>query len=305
MRKFKYISNITEDELDDNCVISCINENGMPCILIKNAIEKTVSNYYSTDNLDVKFNSVLELHNNDFYFHIITSKRNDDISKQQFEVVFDYVFNKLDGPVDEDGLNRLFGSIEEFFRITPEPESRLVQIGLFGELLTIKNLFNHGYKEIVNKYHKDFFMKHDVEISKDIRIEIKATTSNIRVHNFKHDQIRRKDVDVYVASLLLEESQEGLSLYQLFNQIIDINSDPDNIFSLIKLMKKYGITEERQGLSFSEELALMNMQFFNAKDLPQIEIDNIEGVSNISYSVDCTFGTTIPIDKLVALFCDL
>lgn len=302
MRKFKYISNITEDELDDNCVISCINENGMPCILIKNAIQKTVSNYYSTDNLDVKFNSVLELHDVDYYFHVITSKRDDDISKQQFEIVFDYVFNKLDNPVDEDGLNRLFGSIEEFFRITPEPENRLVQIGLFGELLTVKNIYNHGYENIVNKYHKDFFMKHDVEINNETRIEIKATTSTVRIHNFKHDQIRRKDVDVYVASLLLEESQEGLSLYELFNQVISINSDPENIFSLIKLMKKYGISEEKQGVCFSEELALMNMQFYNAKDLPQINIDAIEGVSNISYSVDCSFTPSIPIDDLIKLF---
>lgn len=302
MRKFKYISSITENELADNCVISCINENGMPCILIKNALQKTVTNYYSTDNLEVKFNAVLELHKNDFYFHIITSKRNDAISLNQFEIVFDYVFNKLDKPVDEDGLNQLFGSIEEYFRITPERESRLVQIGLFGELLTVKYLFEQGYKEIINKYHKDFFMKHDVEISKDIRIEIKATTSQVRIHNFRHDQIRRKDVDVYVASLLLEEAEEGLTLYKLFNQIIDMNSDPDNIFALIKLMKKYDITEEKQGLSFSEELALSKIHFYDAKELPQIEMDDINGVSNISYNVDCSFTSVIPVKNLINLF---
>jgi len=155
MRKFKYISNIEEDELKENFVISCVNENLMPCILIKNAELKTIVTQFSTDNLEVKLNSVLVLHDNEYYFHIITSKRNDDFANKQFEIVFDYIFNKLDHPVDEDGLNQLFGSIEEFFRITPISENRTIQIGLFGELLTVKKLYDAGYREIIEKYHKE------------------------------------------------------------------------------------------------------------------------------------------------------
>lgn len=302
MRKFKYISNIEEDELKENFVISCVNENLMPCILIKNAELKTIVTQFSTDNLEVKLNSVLVLHDNEYYFHIITSKRNDDFANKQFEIVFDYIFNKLDHPVDEDGLNQLFGSIEEFFRITPISENRTIQIGLFGELLTVKKLYDAGYREIIEKYHKDFFMKHDVEINAAIRLEIKTTTSSLRVHNFRHDQIRRHDTYVYVSSVLLEESQEGLSLYDLCNQIINITNQPDIIFSIYKTMKWLGINEENQGLRFSEKLALNNITFFDARKLPQINIDTIQGVSDIAYKVDCSFTESVTLEEIIQIF---
>ena len=301
MRKFKYISNITEDELNDNYVISCINENNMPCILVKNSLVKTVTNFYSTDNLEVKFNSVLESNGNSYYFHIITSKRNDLLSNKQFETVFDYIFNKIETPVDEDELNSLFGSIEEYFRITPDPNNKKTQIGLFGELLTVKYLYQNGYQNVVNKYHKNFFLKHDIEINNELRIEIKATTSSNRIHTFKHDQIRRKDVDVIVSSLLLEEAQEGLSLFNLFEQIININTDYENIFSLYKLMKSCGLDEDHQGVVIAEDQAILNLKFFNAADLPQLDIDSVDGVSKITYDVDCTFAAPIPINNVIDL----
>ena len=106
----------------------------------------------------------------------------------------------------------LITSLEDFFKVTPEKNKRDIQIGVFGELLTIKYLYDIGYQAIVDKYHTNFYSKHDVEISSKLRFEVKATTSEKRIHHFKHNQIMRKDVSVVVSSVLLEESKEGLSL---------------------------------------------------------------------------------------------
>ena len=61
MKQFKYISNISEDELNTNIVHACINEDGYRCILIKNAVKKSVVSKYDTDNLGIRLNTVLML----------------------------------------------------------------------------------------------------------------------------------------------------------------------------------------------------------------------------------------------------
>ena len=76
MTQFKYISFITNQELEDDYVIPCCDENNDSCILIKNSVKKTVQSSYSTDNLDVKLNRVLTRGETDYYFHIIRAKKN-------------------------------------------------------------------------------------------------------------------------------------------------------------------------------------------------------------------------------------
>lgn len=301
MRKFAYITSISEEELSNNCVLSCINENNLPCILIKNSLEKTTTTSFSTDNLDVKFNSVLQFQDEDFYFHIITSKINDEYSINQFETIFDYVFDKITNPIDENDLYALIDSLQEYFRISPDLDSKKLQIGVFGELLAIKELYDNGYHEITNKYHKNFYLKHDIEISRDTRVEIKTTNGTNRIHRFGHDQIYREDIDVYVVSLLLEPSQEGVSLYDMFMIVMALYDNPDSKFALQKLMKKCGVSDDNQGLCFSLDKAISDMKFFDAKDLPKINVSAPDGVTNIEYDVDCSLANNIGIEMFISI----
>jgi hypothetical protein len=289
MTQFKYISSITSQELEDDFVIPCCDENNDSCILIKNSLKKTVQSSYSTDNLDVKLNRVLTRESTDYYFHIIRAKKSDGYSKQQFETIFQYVFKKIDKPIDDVELATLITSLEDYFKITPEKNKRDIQVGVFGELLTIKYLYDIGYQQIINKYHTNFYSKHDVEISQKLRLEIKTTTSEKRIHHFKHNQIMRRDVTVLVSSVLLEESKEGLSLREMFEMVIPLFSDPDSLFALKKLMIKCGLeNEEYNGLSFSYEKAMDDIKFYDADSLPKIPQDSFDGVYDIEYDVDCS-----------------
>ena len=58
MKQYKYIGNITREEFINNTVIVCINEEGRPCILVKNAISKTITRSFDTDNLGIKLKSI-------------------------------------------------------------------------------------------------------------------------------------------------------------------------------------------------------------------------------------------------------
>jgi len=302
MKQFKYISQITKEELNNNIVIPCTNENGYPCILIKNSIEKKISSNYNTDNLEIKLNAVLVHDNENHYFHIITSKKNDYFAKVQFNVIFEYVFMKIESKISDNSLSNLISSIYEYFKISPDADFRNMQIGVFGELLCIKKLYESGYEEIVNKYHRDFYSKHDIEINDKVRLEIKTTSSEKRIHRFKHNQIYRDDVKVFVASSILEPSQEGCSLYDLFVEIKSLYSDPDAKFALEKLMKKCGISLENKGLTFALSKAYGDLYFFDSDSLPKINIKEPNGVTNISYDVDCSFGESLDVFEMIKLF---
>ncbi len=300
MKSFKYISSIPVEEIRSKVVIPCINEDGFRAILVKNSLQKTVVSEYATDNLSVKIDTVLHVVDEQFYFHIISANKNDPQSNIQFDIVYEYVFKKIDTPISGTELSALIISLEEYFHTTPDADLFNLQAGVFGELLTIQYLHDSNYPEIIEKYHNNFFSKHDVEINSFCRIEIKTTTSERRIHNFKHNQIYRTDTNVFVASVMLEESKEGLSLYELFQQILALYSSPDSIFALRKLMKRCNVDEEHIGPSFSLEKALDDLKIYDANQLPRLELDPPKGVSAISYDVDCSMADDIEISEFIS-----
>ena len=299
MKEFKYISTISKDDIDSNVVIPCIDEQGYHAILIKNSILKEVSTKYSTDNLNVQIDTVLHFENNGYYFHIITATKNDMYSISQFEVIYEYIFKKISEPISGNELNILITSIEDYFRTTPEKDLFSLQVGVFGELFTIKYLYESGYKRIIEKYHDNFYSKHDVEIDEENRIEIKSTSSEKRIHTFKHNQIFRDDINVYVSSVMLEQSKEGLSLYDLFQEVIEMYDNPDSILGLKKLMKRCGVGEENVGLKFAEAKAYNDIKIYDAKGLPKINLPAPDGVTNIKYDVDCALAESLNISEFI------
>lgn len=301
MSQYKYIADISQDELDNSVVIPCRNEEGLQTILIKNDSRKTISSFFSTDNLSIKLDKVLKRGDKDYFVHIIESRKQDGFGLHQFEVIYDYIFGKITSPVSSSELYTLITSLEEYFRMTPDPNRNTIQIGVFGELLTLYYFEQVGYSEILKKYHSNFFSKHDIEISSSIRLEVKSAVGDKRIHHFKHDQLCRTDVLVLVSSILLEPAQEGLTLYDLFVRILNMTMDPEKRFALQKLMVKCGVSKDDKGLSFSEEYALSKIRILSAKSLPHIDDEAPNGVSAIEYDVDCSLAEAMTIDETLSI----
>ena len=301
MAKYKYISTISEEEFNNSIVIPCTDEENYTCILIKNALEKTVQSTYSTENLDFKLNRVLTKDSKDCYFHIIKCKKQDIYSLQQFDIIFEYVFGKINTPLSDVQMGSLITSLEDYFKIIPDKDKTKIQTGVFGELFTVWHMHNNGYQEIVDKFHKDFFSKHDIEISPSIRLEIKTTDGEKRIHHFKHNQINRNDINVYVVSVMLERSQEGLTLYDLFEKVKELFSEPEFIFALEKLKRRCGVSEEDKGLSFAVQHAIQHIRFFDANDLPKLEGNIPDSISAVEYDIDCSGAKSITLEELLQI----
>ena len=206
--EFKYLTNLSQEELEKNVIIPC-NYEDYNCILIKNKYPKDFVYIQKTDNLEIRLNTVVTKEDEKFFVHIIKSTKNDLLYNQQFLIIYNYIFSKIERPIDDNELKELINSIEDYFRVTKEKDNEKFQIGVFGELLAIKNLYENGYEEIIDKYHNNFYSKHDIEINKNTRIEIKTTGKHNRIHSFSHDQIVRTDIDVFVLSIKLEQYEKG------------------------------------------------------------------------------------------------
>lgn len=297
--EFKYISEIGTQTFENENVLPFINEEGKPCVLIRNSKNKNITTKGSTDNLEFHFNSIFSKDGKNYYFHVISCVNNDGYSKEQFEIAYEYLFKTIDKPQSDYEISKLINSIEQLFKITPEKNLMKLHTGIYGELLFLFYAHMNGITRILSKYHSDFFSKHDLELDNKNRIEIKTTLDTKRIHHFSHDQIFRKDVNVLVISILLEESSEGVSLNELFDKVIKLSSDPQTILMLGQLKGFCGISSTNVGPSFSFEKACDDLRVFIAEELPHLEIISTNGISNVAYDVDCSMANNMTFSDFV------
>lgn len=297
--KFKYVSDISNETFETHIVLPFINEEGRPCILIKNSKNKLNIVTGSTDNLEYHLNSLFVKDNKQYYFHMISCLKNDGYSKEQFDIAYEYLFKTMNEPKSDFEIGSLINSLEQLFKITPEKDMSKLHTGVYGELLFVLYTHECGCKEILSKYHSNFYSKHDLEIDRYNRIEVKSSVDFKRIHHFSHDQIFRKDVHVYVASVLLEQSSEGVTLNELFERVLNLSLDPKTTLWFGQLKGFCGISQETPGPSFSFDKAKQDLKIFNANDLPHLELEGIKGISNVSYNVDCSMTDNIEIINFV------
>lgn len=298
---FKYIADLTEPEFEQQVVLPFIDENGRQCVLIRNSIEKKNILIGTTDNLEYRLNTVVTHNGKSYFFHIVSCTKDDGYSKEQFRIAYTYLFKSISEPKSDFEIGSLINSLEQLFKVTPENDRFKLHVGVYGELLFLDYMLKNGCSDIISKYHSNFYSKHDIEIDRLNRIEIKTTLGGKRIHHFSHDQIFRDDVNVFVVSNLLEEAEEGVSLYELFEKVLSKVSDAKTLLCFGQLKGFCGISSSNLGPSFSYDKALSDLKVFNSKSLPHLEFIDPKGISNISYDVDCSTAEEENIQEFVAM----
>lgn len=295
---YKYITEITEKEMNEMIIIPCLNDNGFRTLLIKNLTKKRIESNYDTKHLIIKKNITLYYDNQPYFFHLISCKENTNLMNYNFDIIYEYLFKKIEEPIDESTFSELLFSIQSLFE-KPSDNLTSVQIGTAGELLTALHLYKSGYKGIFNNFHKNMFSKHDIEITDSLKIEVKTTTKETRTHRFSHNQIYDNFYDIYVSSVILYKTEKGTSLYDLFVELLNITDNYETRFSLYKLMNFCGVNNMNQGIVFSKENSMKSIKIINGINLPKINNDIPEGISNISYDVYCDLARQESIGNFV------
>ena len=143
------------------------------------------------------------------------------------------------------------------------------------------------------------YSKHDIEITDSLKIEVKTTTKETRTHRFSHNQIYDNFYDIYVSSVILYKTEKGTSLYDLFVELLNITDNYETRFSLYKLMNFCGVNNMNQGIVFSKDNSMKSIKIINGINLPKINNDIPEGISNISYDVYCDLARQESIGNFV------
>ncbi len=298
----KYISDISEEDLKNNIVLPFTNDSGLSCIMIKNDKNKNNPNVGKTDYLEFHLNSLVTRNDNKFYVHIIICKKRETYALEQFDIAYKYLFKEIKKPISDYDLSILIQSFEALFKISNDRDLSKLQTGVYGELLTLYYLYQNGCSKIFSKFHKNFYSKHDFEIDSSNRIEVKSTVSSKRIHSFSHDQLMRTDINVFVSSLLFEVSSEGVSLYKLFDMVLEVASNSDLFLIFGKLKGLCGVSIENQGVRFSFDKAINDIRFYDSKSLPHIDKTSYPGVFNIEYDVDCSMSEPKNVAELIGYF---
>lgn len=297
---YKYITELDLLDLENKTVIPCLNEEGYRSLLIKNSKKNTNQTSYTTKFLLIKKNTVLIHNDTEYYFHIITCREKSEYMDNNFTIIFEYLFEKLYSPISDDEFTELINSIQELFKQSTE-SLNMLQVGTAGELITLLYLYENGMDDVLNKYHKNSYSKHDIELDSLNKIEVKTTTKDNRIHRFSHDQLSNNTLNIYVASIKLSTIENGLSLYDLFIKILGRVSNSEVKFGLRKIMNYCGVDIFNKGIQFNFLQTYNSVKLIKAKDIPQIESELPAGVSNIVYDSICDLSPEISVSNLLRL----
>lgn len=294
----EYITNINECEILSKNAIAGFDSHGRSCVLIRNSLPSDVIVSFENDYFIMKNNVTLEYEGKSIgNYHILICKKTDPIGLSHFERVSDYLFIKTDNSYSSDEMLKLFYSLETIFSVSINRDRNL-EIGLYGELSVINYLHEHKTGDLYKKWHTDFFNKHDFEFDENKKMEVKTTVKDTRIHSFRHNQVCRDNLEIYIVSCMLQTCEKGLSLYHLCRKTIDILDNQEQMLAIELLMNKLGIGPDYQGICCIEEETYKNIKLYDAKIVPHLTEVIPEGVSNISYDIDFSGVESMSFDIL-------
>jgi len=295
MAKYKYITEIEIKALNSTTVIPCINEDGFRTILIKNSISNEFTSLYSTKYLNIKKNAKLTYESYNYFCHIISCKESTEFMNKSFDIMYEYLFKKIEIPIDEIQFSEIIYSIEELFsRATSD--SLNIQIGTAGELLTLIFLHQKGYHNIFDYYHKNSFSKHDIEINERFKIEVKTSVSEKRIHRFSHLQLVNDQYEIFISSVLLSLTEKGMTMLDLIEKSLLYCNNFESTFNIKKLLNYMQLDEYNKGIIFSFENSIENIKFYPITSVPKIIGALPKGITNLSYDVILDYLKGIDLD---------
>lgn len=183
-----------------------------------------------------------------------------------------------------------FNTLQNFFANKNELSDNEL-IGFYAELYTIYKF--HDSLCIENYWQSQDRLKFDFSFSDTLKLEIKATTKENRIHHFRHEQLYSNYYDIYVLSFLLRYDDEGLSLCDLIEKIRPILAGNKDLCLRLNYIEKNTSQDRLKDLKYNSLYTDDQMRFFSARDIPKFAEKTPAGVSKVEYN--CSLDNVSPI----------
>lgn len=272
---------------------------GSPVFLLHDASKVAYSPGISLKNLSVQFHcSCRVLTSNgtlDDQFAVVTC---DDSVPELYELFvrcFAAAVAHLPESAGTDDLSQCFRGLLDLFRAFNRPNNREVT-GLWAELYVIKSC--PDIANALSSWRLDQFETFDFSSARGC-LEVKATTNEMRVHDFTLEQLQTPlSGEGYVASLLLQSQTGGAGVMDLAREIeAAVLSHP------ILRQKLWENVASALGSDFSDRLdrqfdlsyAQRNLVLYAMRDVPKPEKPNDARVTAIRFRSD--LSQVLPLRK--------
>lgn len=275
----------TWDDLKTHNIVVTMDFDRKPAILIRSSETTLEETAYHGDYLTIHFNSVhYEDDGTETTYHAVSPKGYPRSFRDDFEVVFNYLFEAVQRPISKSELEKLIASLSVFLKAKPACSLVSYQLKLTGFLLVFIYFKKAGWTSTIRPEDLtslDHLGPH---------LLVKITTGPKRLHRFSHEELTVNSTKRIVASVVLSPSpsSEG-SLYSLFKEAIDLLDDdgPDIYLALNQIMKEAGVDKQNRGLRFDKKEALETLSFYRLEDMPRLDISNCpSAIDGVSYRVN-------------------
>ena len=274
------------DDLKTHNIVVTMDFDRKPAILIRSSETTLDETTYHGDYLTIHFNSVqCEDDGTKIIYHAVSPKDYPRSFREDFEVVFNYLFEAVQRPISKSELKKLIASLNVFLKAKPACCLASYQLKLTGFLLVFIYLKKAGWRSNVtleDLASLDHLGPH---------ILVKTAPGPKRLHRFRHEELTVNSTNRIVASVVLSSSPSSeCSLYGLFKEAIDLldDDDPDIYLALSQLMKEAGVDKENRGPRFNKEEALEALSFYRLEDMPNLDISNCPStIDDVSCRVNC------------------
>jgi hypothetical protein len=184
---------------------------------------------------------------------------------------------------DEGAVDVALDAIVNLFRSLQRPAQRTVQ-GLWGELAMIA--WAHDPTTALASWHSSPRALHDFA-SGDERLEVKSSTTGLREHRFRLEQLTHGSL-IVVASLLLVPVDDGLSIVDLIQKIALRVGDEGSKGRLEVIVGQSLGADWRDANSvrFDDRAAHDSLRLYRADGVPRVEEPLSAHVKDVSFTAD-------------------
>ena len=177
----------------------------------------------------------------------------------------------------------------ELFRLVTEPQTKTIQ-GLWAELFLITE--SKDPVALVRCWHCIPEDKFDFNNGEE-RIEVKSSSSSLRIHNFSLEQLYSPtDTVTIIASVFVKPASTGKSIADLANEIADRLSSRIELIEKIQFQIALTLGKaisDSTKLTFDFQFAKDSLRFYKAEDIPKISVNNVPSlVTDVRFKSDLT-----------------
>lgn len=234
-------------------------------------------------------------------FHVLQCESSDADTVDTFVLLLDALLERLRSEqVTADYMTTFFRILARLFSVKSAPDPTKERQGLWGELLVMRLM--GGASTWASFWHTDPYKRFDFSTDRK-RLEVKTTLGDTRTHSFSHRQLfTTGDEEVVIASFLLHQNPEGLSLRDLIaERRSELARDPIQLAKLEASVRSARMNNlEEAGPCFDEPDASANLAWFWAQEAPKFTQSEPPGVSETRYKVDLATTAQIPGPDLIS-----